>query len=97
MFGTEYIINIADFSVILQTHTHTHTHRRICMNTSGYEIRHALLNESKEMLFERWHMEMDVERICAERENRSPVVLPYPTVEDIKRTAENLYEFVQNR
>ena len=67
------------------------------MSTSGYEIRHALLNESKEMLYERWHMEMDVERICAERENRSPVVLPYPTVEDIKRTAENLYEFVQKR
>lgn len=66
-------------------------------STSGYEIRHALLNESKEMLYERWHMEMDVERMCAERENRSPVMLPSPTVEDIKRTAENLYEFVQKR
>jgi hypothetical protein len=67
------------------------------MSTSGYDIRHALLTESKEMLFERWHMEMEVERISAERENRSPVVLPYPTVEDIKHTAENLYEFVQKR
>jgi hypothetical protein len=57
----------------------------------------AHVNESKEMLYERWHMEMDVERMCAERENRSPVMLPSPTVEDIKRTAENLYEFVQNR
>ena len=93
MFGTEYITNITGFSVIL----HIHTQEIFFMSTSGYEIRHALLNESKEMLFERWHMEMDVERICAERENRSPVVLPYPTVEDIKRTAENLYEFVQKR
>lgn len=67
------------------------------MSTSGYEIRHALLSESKELLFESWHMEMDNERICAEREHRSPVVLPCPTVEDIKRTAENLYEFVQKR
>ena len=67
------------------------------MSTSGYEIRHAQLNECKEMLCERWHMEMEVERFCAERENRSPVVLPYPTVEDIKSTAENLYEFVQKR
>ena len=41
------------------------------MSTSGYEIRHALLNECKEMLCERWHMEMEVERFCAERENRS--------------------------
>ena len=67
------------------------------MSSTGYEIRHALLNESKEMLFERWHTEMEIERITAERENRSPVMLPCPSIEDIKRTAESLYEFVQKR
>jgi len=67
------------------------------MSSSGYEIRHQLLMEAKEILFERWHTEMDIERLSAERENRSPVMLPCPAIEDIKRTAESLYEFVQKR
>lgn len=67
------------------------------MSTSGYEIRHTLLMQTKEMLFERWHTEMDIERIAAERENRNPTLIPAPSVEQIKSTAENLYEFIQKR
>ena len=64
---------------------------------TGYEIRHALLGQSTELLFERWRKEMDLEYIKAERENRSPDMIPCPSVEDIKSTAESLYEFVLKR
>lgn len=67
------------------------------MGTSGYEIRHALLSQSKDMLFEQWHAEMEVERLRADRENRAPNPIPAPSVQDIKATAEQLYEFVQNK
>ena len=40
MLGVEYIVNVADFSVILYIHT-----QEIYMSTSGYEIRHALLSQ----------------------------------------------------
>ena len=48
----------------------THTHTRYVMSASGYEIRHALLSQAKDMLYEQWHMAMDVERKKAEIENR---------------------------
>ena len=67
------------------------------MSTSGYEIRHALLTQAREMLSERWHAAMDVERTSAERENRNPALIPAPTVDEIKATAESLYEFVQKK
>lgn len=67
------------------------------MSSTGYEIRHALLNEATSLLTDRWHAAMDMERISAERENRNPVLIPAPTVEEIKATAESLYEFVQKR
>ena len=67
------------------------------MSTSGYEIRHALLTQASELLTERWHAAMDVERISAERESRNPVLIPAPTVDEIKATAESLYGFVQKR
>lgn len=67
------------------------------MGTSGYEIRHAILQEATSLLTDRWHASMDVERISAERESRNPVMIPAPTVNEIKATAESLYEFVQNK
>jgi hypothetical protein len=67
------------------------------MSTSGYEIRHAILQEATALLTDRWHAAMDVERISAEREQRNPVTIPAPTVEEIKSTAESLYEFVQKK
>ncbi len=65
--------------------------------SNGYEIRHSLLSEAKDMLLERWHAAMDVERISAERENRNPALIEPPSVEQIKATAESLYEFVQKK
>lgn len=67
------------------------------MSSTGYEIRHALLNEATSLLTDRWQAAMEMERISAERENRNPVLMPAPTVEEIKATAESLYEFVQKR
>lgn len=67
------------------------------MSSTGYEIRHALLNEATSLLTDRWQTAMEMERISAERENRNPVLMPAPTVEEIKATAESLYEFVQKR
>ncbi len=67
------------------------------MSVSGYEIRHSLLSQAKEMLYEQWHMAMEVERLRAERENRAPDNIAAPSLKDIKMTAESLYEFVQNK
>jgi hypothetical protein len=67
------------------------------MSTSGYEIRHALLTQAREMLSEQWHAAMEVERTSAERENRNPALIEPPSVEQIKATAESLYEFVQKK
>jgi hypothetical protein len=65
--------------------------------SNGYEIRHALLTQASELLTERWHAAMEVERLSAERENRNPALIPAPTVDEIKATAESLYEFVQKK
>ena len=65
--------------------------------SNGYETRHALLTQAREMLSEQWHAAMEVERASAERENRNPVLIPAPTVDEIKATAESLYEFVQKK
>ena len=67
------------------------------MSASGYEIRHALLSQAKEMLYEQWHAEMDVERARAAMENRAPKSIAAPALCDIKNAAESLYEFVQKK
>lgn len=65
--------------------------------SNGYEIRHALLSEATAFLMDRWHAAMDVERTSAAREDRNPAMVPAPTVDEIKATAESLYEFVQKK
>jgi hypothetical protein len=72
------------------------------MPMNGYEIRHAILNEAREMLFEQWRMAMDVENATARFEGgphapRPPKLLPPPTVAEIKALAESMYEFVQTK
>jgi hypothetical protein len=67
------------------------------MGTSGYEIRHALLSEAKDMLYEQWHAARDSEMQTASLENRPPKHLPAPSIDDIKAAAESLYEFVQKK
>lgn len=67
------------------------------MRASGYEIRHALLSEAKEMLHEQWHAAREIELATATFENRPPKTIPAPTIADIKSAAESLYEFVQKK
>ncbi len=65
---------------------------------TGYEIRHSLLNEAREMLFTTWHQECDRARRNADLGQRQLEPLPSaPTAADIKALAEDLYEFVQRK
>jgi hypothetical protein len=66
-------------------------------NSNAYEIRHALLSQAKDMLFEEWHGVVNVEAMAANFENRAPKPVPAPTVAEVKSVAESLYEFVQKR
>jgi len=61
---------------------------------NAYEIRHAILNEARDLLSHGWSVRVDNERAAAQVENRSPAFISPPTTEEIKRTAEELYEFV---
>jgi hypothetical protein len=67
------------------------------MSASGYEIRHSILNEAREMSYEQWHKAMEIEQVSAEFEKRVPRLLPAPTLDEIKKLAEGLYEFVQTK
>ena len=66
-------------------------------NASGYEIRHALLTQAKDMLFVEWHAKRETEAAAANFKNREQVYAPAPTVEEVKKLAESLYEFVQKK
>lgn len=68
------------------------TQKEIHMN--AYEIRHAILNEARDLLSQSWAARVDTERDAAHLENRAPVFISPPTTDEIKRTAEELYEFV---
>jgi hypothetical protein len=63
-------------------------------NSSGYDIRHSLLEKAKDMLFDEWHAKRETEAASATFENRGQVHVPAPTVEEVKKMAESLYEFV---
>ena len=61
---------------------------------NAYEIRHAILNEARDLLSQSWAARERVEHEAAQLENRAPVFISPPTADEIKRTAEELYEFV---
>ena len=61
---------------------------------NAYEIRHAILNEARDLLSQSWAARERVEHEAAQLENRAPVFITPPTTDEIKRTAEELYEFV---
>lgn len=65
--------------------------------STGYDIRYNILAQAKDMLFEKWHKAMDLEEIAADLEKRPPKLIPPPTVDEIKATAESLYDFVQKK
>ena len=65
---------------------------------TGYDIRYNLLNEAKNILFEKWHQECNRIRRNADLGQRQLEPLPAgPTVTEIKALAEDLYEFVQRK
>lgn len=66
-------------------------------NMNGYEIRHAILNEAREMLFSKWTTDVENERICASVESRAPKNIPAPSLSEIKSAAESMYDFVQRK
>jgi len=65
---------------------------------NGYEIRHMLLVEARNMLFEGWHEEVKRLQHNAGLTN-TPIgeYPPQPSVTDISKLAEQLYEFVQRK
>ena len=65
---------------------------------TGYDIRYSLLNDAKNMLFEKWHHEVETHRYNATSKNEVMGQLPAsPTAAEIKALAEDLYEFVQRK
>lgn len=67
------------------------------MGANGYEIRHALMNEARDLLMQGWHQKVDVESRAAQYENRVPREIPIPSVEDISKVASEMYQFVQRK
>lgn len=67
------------------------------MGSNGYEIRHAVLNEARDLLMQEWHQKIDIERRAAELDNRAPKEVPVPTVAEITRVASEMYVFVQKK
>jgi hypothetical protein len=65
---------------------------------TGYDIRYSLLNDAKNMLFEKWNQEVNALRYDANSKQSVIGQLPAsPTAAEIKALAEDLYEFVQRK
>ena len=65
---------------------------------TGYDIRYSLLNDAKNMLFEKWNHEVATHRYNANSKQSEMGRLPAsPTAAEIKALAEDLYEFVQRK
>lgn len=62
---------------------------------NAYEIRHSLICEARNLLFEEWNVKMATERERADFESRAANFIPAPTLDDIKKAARELYNFVE--
>lgn len=67
------------------------------MGANGYEIRHGLMSEAKDMLMQGWHQRWEVEVQTAKLAKRAPKVVPLPTVKEITSLAGEMYAFVQKK
>ena len=68
------------------------------MAQSGYEIRYSLLNDARNMLYEKWHQDIELIRRNHDIDRKPIESMPNPpTAAQIKALAEELYEFVQRR
>jgi hypothetical protein len=65
--------------------------------SSGYEIRHALLNEARDLLMHEWHEKCNIERDTAQFEQRPPRLVPSPSFRQIKELAVEMYDFVKTK
>jgi hypothetical protein len=65
---------------------------------TGYDIRYNILNDAKNILFEKWHEQCSLLKRNAdlERSQLEPYP-PAPSAAEIKALAEELYEFVQRK
>jgi len=67
------------------------------MGTNGYETRTTLLLEAKEMLYQNWHGEREMEMRSAQAGNREPRHIAPPDIKDILALAEKMNEFVSRK
>jgi len=68
--------------------------------SNAYEIRHALLNEARETLFDIWRMKCDEVRHNAqveERPFRDGEMPPPPNFDDVLNLARRMNEFVSEK
>jgi hypothetical protein len=65
---------------------------------TGYDIRYSLLNDARNMLYEKWHRDIETIRYNAGLKNEQIGDLPEPpAAAQIKALADELYEFVQRK
>ena len=65
---------------------------------TGYDIRYNILNDAKNILFEKWHEQCSLLKRNADLERRLlEIYPPAPSAAEIKALAEELYEFVQRK
>lgn len=65
---------------------------------TGYEIRYNLLNDAKNMLYEKWNRDVEVVKFNAASSKKIIEDLPLPpSAEEIKALAQSLYDFVQQK
>jgi hypothetical protein len=67
------------------------------MGANGYEIRHGLMSEAKDLLLQQWHHRCQIEQAAAEYEKRRPVEVPLPSLKEMLEVAETFYAFVQRK
>jgi len=64
--------------------------------STGYDIRYNILRDAREHLLEEWHAKRELAREASDTDPPKPVkFIPIPTADEIKKLAEELYEFVQ--
>ena len=65
--------------------------------TSGYDIRYGVLKDAKDMLYEQWRMNCEMEFRRSDIESRAPMPVTAPNSDDIVKLADSLYAFVKKK
>ena len=64
---------------------------------NAYEIRHAIFQQASDTLHMQWHAAREAEREAAMFEKRAPKISPPPTLEEIKKYASDVVDFVSTK